>query len=50
MQLRTLLLIKQCYNLMKLVDVLPKFQFLICATPERRGGRGLNTEHYIISA
>lgn len=36
MQLRTLLLIKQCYNLMKLVDVLPKFEFLICT---RKTGR-----------
>lgn len=35
---------------MKLVDVLPKFQFLICALPGRQGGAGLNTEHYIISA
>lgn len=35
---------------MKLVDVLPKLQFLICAIPETQGGVALNTERSIISA
>lgn len=48
-QRRTLLLINQCYNLMKFVCILTEFQFFICFIPKRQAEVGLSTECCIIS-
>lgn len=50
MQCRAPLSIKQCYNLMKFVDILPTFQIFISFIPERKTGLELNTKGYIIYA